>query len=94
MPLEYNSVVPHIFVVKLADTVDREKLRNILSSKHIQTGIHYQPNHWLTYFKDDNASPLPITDNVFLKLLTLPLHADLNITDVDIVCDHIIAGVL
>ena len=94
MPIDYNNVVPHIFVVKLADTVDRDKLRNSLSANNIQTGIHYQPNHWLTYFKDENANSLPVTDNVFQMLLTLPLHADLTITDVDTVCDQLIAGIL
>ena len=88
--LNYEHVVPHIFVVELVSTIKREDLRKILDDKNIKTGIHYKPNHWLSFYKDNNAKPLPITDTVFKRLLTLPLHGDLRIRDVDYVCDNLI----
>lgn len=87
LPLDYNSVVPHIFVIELLTSISREEIREILNEKNIQTGIHYQPNHWLTFYKEHNVNSLPITDQVFKRLITLPLHADLQSKDVDYVCD-------
>ena len=79
--------MPHIFVIEVLASISREEIREILNEKNIQTGIHWQPNHWLTFYKDHNADPLPITDQVFKRLITLPLHADLQTKDVDYVCD-------
>ena len=92
LPLDYNSVVPHIFVIELLNSISREKIREILDKKNIQTGIHWHPNHWLTFYKQYNSDTLPITDQVFKRLITLPLHADLQIKDVDYVCDTLLSA--
>tara|TARA_Y100000748_G_C15497320_1_gene488666 strand:- start:749 stop:1885 length:1137 start_codon:yes stop_codon:yes gene_type:complete len=94
IPLNYDDVVPHIFVVELLDKIDRDRIRKKLSDKNIQTGIHYKPNHWLTYYKNKKAHPLPNTDRVFGRLLTLPLHTDLEVSDVDEVCNHFIDALI
>jgi dTDP-4-amino-4,6-dideoxygalactose transaminase len=57
-----------------------------LLDRGIQTGVHYQPNHWLSLFRDDAAAPLPVTDSVYGEILTLPLHPDLTDDDVALVC--------
>ena len=93
IPLNYDDVVPHIFVIELCGTITRENIRKALNSKNIQTGIHYKPNHWLTYYKDEAIRPLVVTDSIFEKLLTLPLHADLSFSDVDRVCDNLLAEI-
>ena len=90
LPLQYGSVVPHIFVIELLDPINRDRLRKKLLDNNIETGIHYQPNHWLTLYKDDEANPLPITDSYYQRLLTLPLHTDLTISEVDFVCDRLL----
>lgn len=92
LPLDYNCVVPHIFVIELLTSISREEIREILNEKNIQTGIHWQPNHWLTFYKQFSADILPITDQVFNRLITLPLHADLQIKDVDYVCDSLLTA--
>lgn len=90
IPLNYDDIVPHIFVVVIEDKIDRDQIRKKLSNKNIQTGIHYKPNHWLSYYLDTKAPPLEVTDKVFESLLTLPLHTDLSISDINKVCDHLI----
>ena len=82
-----ECVVPHIYVVRVLGLCDREGLRADLSDRGIQTGVHYQPNHQLTRFRDEIALPFPATDEVYPELVTLPLHADLQDSDVDFVCD-------
>lgn len=83
---DYNVVVPHIYVVQIEGMPDRRVLQDKLLEQGVQTGIHYQPNHLLSFYRDPQASPLPITESVFPTLLTLPLHPDLSETDVENVC--------
>jgi dTDP-4-amino-4,6-dideoxygalactose transaminase len=85
LPKDYAVVVPHIYVVRIDTMKNRKLLRKKLLELKIQTGIHYQPNHMLSFFSDQIEFPLPITDSVFPELLTLPLHPDLNEEDVDFV---------
>lgn len=78
----YNEVVPHIFVIILAEGIDRELLMKRLSDKGVPTGIHYKPNHLLSYFSTVCDEALPVTDMLYPRLLTLPLHPDLSVTDI------------
>jgi len=86
---DYHVVVPHIYVIKIKGLKNRKALQESLESKGIQTGIHYQPNHQLSFYNDTNILPLPITDKVYPTLLTLPLHPDLSIEDVEYVCTEL-----
>ncbi len=90
---DYDSVVPHIYVVRIAGLVERKRLQARLLEDNIETGIHYFPNHWLTFYRDPAAAPLPNTDSIFPELLTLPLHPDLSEPDVRYVCDRLCAAV-
>lgn len=82
----YKEVTPHIYVVRISGLQNRPELRQRLLSQGIETGIHYQPNHWLTRYQSSVSTPLPVTDSTFPELLTLPLHPDLSVDDVAHVC--------
>ena len=84
----YNEVVPHIYVVRLPSGVDRNNVEKQLLRKGIQSGVHYQPNHWLTKYKKNDK--LQVTDDQYSNLLTLPLHPDIEINDVEYVCDNLL----
>lgn len=86
LPRDYDTVVPHIYVVRIVGMSDRKALQARLLEQGIQTGIHYQPNHVLSIYHDSAAFPLPMTDKVFPELLTLPLHPDVTVEDVELVC--------
>jgi len=86
LPRDYDTVVPHIYVVRIKGMSDRQALQSQLLEQGIQTGIHYQPNHVLSIYSDSQAPALPVTDAVFPELLTLPLHPDLSEQDVVRVC--------
>jgi len=73
-----ETVVPHIYTILLARGVDRSALRIYLENKGIQTGIHYFPNHLLTFYKKTSVKELPITEALYPRLLSLPLHLDLE----------------
>ncbi len=86
LPRDYDAVVPHIYVVRIQGMLDRKTLQAQLLEQGIQTGIHYQPNHELSFYRDSAALPLPVTDVVFPELLSLPLHPDVTEQDVEFIC--------
>ena len=79
---DYDNVVPHIFVILLEEDIDRESVMNFLNEHDVPTGIHYKPNHLLTYFADSIATKFPITDKLYPRMLTLPLHPELSFEDI------------
>jgi dTDP-4-amino-4,6-dideoxygalactose transaminase len=89
LPHDYEFVVPHIYVVSIQGLVDRKVLQSQLLEYGIQSGIHYQPNHVLSYFRESSTLPMPMTEAIFPGLLSLPLHADLSESDVDFVCQQL-----
>lgn len=89
MPHDYDIVVPHIYVVRIKGMSDRKALQAQLLEQGIQTGIHYQPNHVLSLYRDPAALPLTVTDEVFSELLSLPLHPDVTDYDVEFICMHL-----
>ncbi|MCF7822830.1 MAG: DegT/DnrJ/EryC1/StrS family aminotransferase [Candidatus Marinimicrobia bacterium] len=84
MPLDrdYNTVVPHIYVVRIIGMENRSDIQKQLLDIGIQVGYHYQPNHQLSYYQSKKLWDFPITEGVHRELLTLPLHFDLTIDDV------------
>ena len=83
-----SSIVPHIFVIKLKSG-NCDDVRRLLLEQGIQTGVHYKPNHLLSLYNENNTS-LPVTEEIFHKLLTLPLHPDLKDSDIDYICSKLI----
>jgi dTDP-4-amino-4,6-dideoxygalactose transaminase len=78
---DYDKVVPHLYVVCLPKTIERQKLRQTLSGLGIQTGVHYQPNHQLALYGDGKLS-IPLVETIYPRLLSLPMHPDLSEADV------------
>ena len=87
LPQDYSQVVPHIYPVILPVAVDRNEVMRRMLESNIQVGIHYQPNHKLAHYKRENSGALSVFDGLFMRLLTLPLHPDLVLTDIDFVVD-------
>jgi dTDP-4-amino-4,6-dideoxygalactose transaminase len=90
LPRDYNTVVPHIYVVRVTGKNNRKEIQQKMLEKGIQVGYHYQPNHWLDFYKDYKALPLPITDSIFPEMMSLPLHPDLSISEVEFVAENLI----
>jgi dTDP-4-amino-4,6-dideoxygalactose transaminase len=89
LPRDYDTVVPHIYVVRIESLSDRKALQAKMLEQGIQTGAHYQPNHLLSLYRDPQALPLPVTDAFFSELLTLPLHPDVTEQEVGEICDQL-----
>jgi len=81
----YNNIVPHIFSIKVMNG-RRDKLMQYLNDSHVECGIHYYPNHLLSYYK---SGILPVTEDIYNQLLTLPLHPNLTRAQQDTVISSI-----
>jgi perosamine synthetase len=57
---------------------DRDKLSDYLADNGIATSVHFKPLSEMTYWKKAVKRPLPVTDKVWLELLTLPVHDGLT----------------
>ena len=53
-----------------------------MTDSGIECGIHYYPNHYLEYY-GDGGMRLPVTEEIYNELLSLPLHPDLTRKDQD-----------
>ena len=80
----YDYVVPHIFVIRFKDENQRDSIIKILTENNIQHGLHYKPNHLLTKYRVNYN--LKNSELAYSKLLSLPLHPDLEISDVNLIC--------
>ncbi len=83
LKIDYTTTVPHIFVVLIANG-KRDEVKKEMEEAGIQVGIHYKPNHLLSYYKQRD---FPLTEKVYSELITLPLHPDLSETDVMFICN-------
>jgi len=88
---DYDDVVPHIYVVRIRGQHRLDELRDRLLARNIQTGIHYFPNHRLSYYCVSEPVRLPVTDEVFPELLSLPLHPTLNSNDIAVICETLLS---
>ncbi len=56
-----------------------------LKDNHIQFGLHYKPNHFLSKYRTHYI--LKNVELAYSQLLSLPLHPDLEDSDIDFICD-------
>ena len=71
LDFDYAGSIPHIFPLRVL-AGRRDGLMNHLRANDIQCGLHYGPNHLLTYFRSEY--PLPVAETMGRELLSLPLH--------------------
>jgi dTDP-4-amino-4,6-dideoxygalactose transaminase len=85
---DFADVTPFLYYVRVPEA-DREPLREHLSARGIDTGIHWQPGHWFTLLKDCRRGDLSVTDRVGKEILSLPLHSRMAEATVDRVCSGV-----
>jgi dTDP-4-amino-4,6-dideoxygalactose transaminase len=80
-----KSHVWHLFTIR---TKDREKLQNYLTSKDIQTLVHYPiaPHHQQAY-NEWKSQSYPITETVHNEILSLPISPELTDSQVQMVIE-------
>jgi dTDP-4-amino-4,6-dideoxygalactose transaminase len=79
--LNYGPIMPHIFPVFIGGG-RRDNLCEALRAENIESGIHYKPNHLLTLYGGGKIS-LPVAEELYAQMLTLPLHYELTDAEQD-----------
>ena len=80
----------HLAVVVLPRGTERAAIRGALAARRIQTSVHYPPIHRFSAYREQAARPLPRTDDVGDRLLTLPLFPHMTEAQVHEVADALV----
>ena len=77
----FKSETNHLYTIQVPD---RNGLMDYLAKKGVNCGLHYKP---LTHYKIfGKQNKLPTTEKVFKKIISLPLHLNINQADAREVC--------
>ena len=77
---DYDNTVPFNYIIKVKK--NRDELMKYLKENGIDSGIHYIPNHLQPFFQKYSVK-LPVTEEIFEQILTLPLYYELSDSEVD-----------
>jgi dTDP-4-amino-4,6-dideoxygalactose transaminase len=89
IPLERAGArhVYHLYVIKLAEHIDREKLKNYLQEKEIASLVHYPiPVHKQPAYAEYNNITLQKTEEAANRILSLPIHPFLEKEEIEYIC--------
>ncbi|MDO8472317.1 MAG: DegT/DnrJ/EryC1/StrS family aminotransferase [Dehalococcoidia bacterium] len=84
---EYTSSAMHNYVIK---TPFRDDLNLYLKEVGIASGVHYMPIHLQPYYRQRFRVSLPVEEQVWTRILTLPLYPDLTDDQVDYLIESIL----
>ena len=87
----YDEVVPHIYPIRILNLANRDKIIKLLKNKGIEVGYHYQPNHKLSFYKNNRKTSLINTNDISNQLLTLPLHPEIKIKDITYITKNLLS---
>jgi len=84
----------HQYTLQLSVSLDREELRKYLSEKGIPSMVYYPlPLHKQKAYIDDRypQGHFPITENLCESVLSLPMHTELTIEQLEYISNHVIS---
>lgn len=85
---DFADVIPFLYYI-LVPHSKRDSLRTYLRNRGIDTGIHWQPGHWFSLFKNCRRGDLTVTESIANEILSLPLHSNMSKSTLDIVINSI-----
>ena len=91
-PVVKSYVKPawHIYTV-LLDGLDRDKFFSTMRARNIGVNVHYIPIYRFSYYKEhfnNNPEDFPVTEDVFSKIITLPLFPKMKDDEVGFVSEN------
>jgi dTDP-4-amino-4,6-dideoxygalactose transaminase len=89
--LEEGTTSAHHLAVALLPEGRRDDVRAFLSERRIQTSVHYPPIHLFSHYRDlGSRRPLPRTEAVAARVVTLPLYAHMRDEQIELVTEGLI----
>lgn len=85
---QLEDCCPFYYILRIKNG-QRNQLISLLAAHGIDTGVHYIPNHLQPYFRKSSVV-LPVTEQIFDEIITLPLHLAMTDMDVDRVADAVV----
>jgi dTDP-4-amino-4,6-dideoxygalactose transaminase len=85
---DFDGVNPFLYYIRVP-AEHRDGLRDFLKAEGVDTGIHWQPGHWFTLWKECRRGDLSVTDSVGREILSLPLHSRMPLATVHQVADKV-----
>lgn len=79
---DFGDATPFLYYVRVSKK-KREAFRKHMHSQGVDTGIHWQPGHWFTLFKNCRKGDLSITNIVGNEIVSLPLHSCISVKTLD-----------
>jgi dTDP-4-amino-4,6-dideoxygalactose transaminase len=80
----------HLAEILLPEGTDRQAVRDALDERGIQTSVHYPPIHQFSAYRARSKRPLPKTDALAPRLLTLPLYGRMTDEQVELVTESLL----
>lgn len=74
----------YIFPVIVDEGIDRDRVRQEMNARGVQTSIHYQPVHLFSQYKAADEK-LPVTESVAARAISLPLYPSMGDEAVNLV---------
>ena len=71
---DFDGISPFLYYIRVP-AEHRDALRRFLSERGVDNGIHWQPGHTFSFFKDSKAGDLAVTERVASEIISLPLHS-------------------
>ena len=89
-----GNVSAHHLAVALMPSGRRDEVRAALADRRIQTSVHYPPIHRFSYYEElGSRRPLPRTEEVAERVVTLPLYGHMTDEQADLVIDGVLETV-
>ena len=85
---DFAEVTPFLYYIRVPSS-SREELKAHLLENGVDVGIHWQPGHWMSLFKDCRRDDLGVTDRIANEILSLPLHSKMSREDQDKIISEI-----
>jgi len=78
----------HLYTILLDKGINRDKVFSAMRKRGIGTNVHYIPIYKFTYYRERfgfRDSDFPVTEDIFSRILTLPLYPAMKDEDIETV---------
>ncbi|OBZ34778.1 UDP-4-amino-4,6-dideoxy-N-acetyl-beta-L-altrosamine transaminase [Methanohalophilus sp. DAL1] len=89
-PITKKNVVHgwHIYTVLLDGSINRNEFFKYMRKNEVGVNVHYIPSYHFSYYRNNfnfNERDYPETEDVFNRIVTLPIHPEMKREDVEYV---------
>jgi len=85
----------HLYVVQLAENINRDKVFREMRARGIGVNVHYRPVYLNSFYQEAGYEYglCPIAEKAYERLLSLPMYPGLSDSDVKLVAEQFLAAI-